>query len=270
MRNSEWSKLLSVAGRILLAFLFVFSQSARAGQDPKARDNLKLAQQTAVQQTAEKPSYAAMTTRTEAEEEQAETAAKLPREENFSGGRKHEGIKIHGHWTIEVHNPDGTLATRRVFENAYQPNIFLAGILARQASVGFWSVVLASSNGATSPCLSGGSPVACQIFEAGAFAAGLAPSSGFFNTLTVNTNANVAANSFTLVFAGTATVGQTGVIDTVITDATTCVNSTPPSTPCFGPSIQFTAASLAAGSSNPPINVSLGQLVSVTVVISFS
>src|SRR6476660_2101480 len=36
-----------------------------------------------------------------------------------SGGPK-EGIKVHGHWTIDVRNADGTLATHREFENALQ------------------------------------------------------------------------------------------------------------------------------------------------------
>ena len=30
-------------------------------------------------------------------------------EEKSSGDGKHEGIKVHGHWTIEVRNPNGTL-----------------------------------------------------------------------------------------------------------------------------------------------------------------
>src|SRR6267378_4379919 len=34
------------------------------------------------------------------------------------GGQK-EGITVHGHWTIDVRNPDGTLVTHREFENAY-------------------------------------------------------------------------------------------------------------------------------------------------------
>jgi hypothetical protein len=29
-----------------------------------------------------------------------------------------DGIKVHGHWTIEVRNPDGTLAKHSEFENS--------------------------------------------------------------------------------------------------------------------------------------------------------
>jgi hypothetical protein len=33
-----------------------------------------------------------------------------------------EGIKVHGHWMIEVKNPDGTVVTHREFENSIQQN----------------------------------------------------------------------------------------------------------------------------------------------------
>ena len=33
-----------------------------------------------------------------------------------SGGN-HEGVKMHGHWVIDVKNPDGTIAEHRDFEN---------------------------------------------------------------------------------------------------------------------------------------------------------
>jgi hypothetical protein len=32
--------------------------------------------------------------------------------------RQHEGITVHGHWTIEVKNPDGTRVSREEFENS--------------------------------------------------------------------------------------------------------------------------------------------------------
>jgi hypothetical protein len=43
--------------------------------------------------------------------------------------RQQEGIKVHGHWTIEVRDPDGRLVERRQFENALVPTG--AGVLAR-------------------------------------------------------------------------------------------------------------------------------------------
>ena len=34
------------------------------------------------------------------------------------GDGSNEGIQVHGHWTIEVTNPDGSLASRTEFERA--------------------------------------------------------------------------------------------------------------------------------------------------------
>ena len=52
-----------------------------------------------------------------------------------------EGIKVHGHWVIEVKNPDGKVTTRREFENSLAgPNgsdgsNLLAGLLSDRKSV---------------------------------------------------------------------------------------------------------------------------------------
>lgn len=264
MRNREWSKVVGVTGRILLALLFVFSQSAWAGQDPRAKDNPKPAQNAAVQQTGEKPSPAATTARTETEEGQAESPEQSSADEKPSGDGKHEGIKVHGHWTIEVRNPDGTLVSHREFENAYYPSSLLASLLARQASVGFWDVGLNGSVSAPGPCVT----VACEIFETGyPLVTPIAPGLAQGLMVTANTNTN------TLTLAGSIAAPSTGLISIVFTALTACPNSIPAATPCTTglPSPQpFTSITLTAGTSTPPISVSQGQVVSVTVVISFS
>ena len=38
MSKNEWKKLVGVAGRMLLVFVFVFSQTAWAGQNPQTKD----------------------------------------------------------------------------------------------------------------------------------------------------------------------------------------------------------------------------------------
>jgi len=47
---------------------------------------------------------------------------RLPQAEStvgeHDGGGMLEGIKVHGHWVIEVRNPDGRLVQRRDFENS--------------------------------------------------------------------------------------------------------------------------------------------------------
>lgn len=68
-----------------------------------------------------------------AEEESA------PASKEHAGGPQ-EGIKIHGHWVIDVRNSDGTLATHREFENAYVGH--LPAVLAGQVSIGGWEISL--------------------------------------------------------------------------------------------------------------------------------
>jgi hypothetical protein len=54
------------------------------------------------------------------------------------------GIQVHGHWVIEVKNPDGTVTARREFENAIQPPgmSYLASLLAGGNSPGQLSILL--------------------------------------------------------------------------------------------------------------------------------
>jgi hypothetical protein len=63
-------------------------------------------------------------------------------------GGNHEGITVHGHWIIEVKNPDGTVTARREFENSIQATgmAYLASLIAGNNSSGGLSVLL---NGAT-------------------------------------------------------------------------------------------------------------------------
>jgi hypothetical protein len=66
-------------------------------------------------------------------------------------------VKVHGHWAIEVHDPDGTLVEHREFENALQgagPKI-LASIIARKYRPGYWYVALSGPQGG--PCSVGNS-----------------------------------------------------------------------------------------------------------------
>ena len=61
-----------------------------------------------------------------------------------SSGGEREGIHVHGHWVIEVRNPDGSITARREFENSLQPTgaSTLASLLAGDHVPGAWSVYL--------------------------------------------------------------------------------------------------------------------------------
>ena len=183
----------------------------------------------------------------------AATSAKAP-------GGASEGIQVHGAWTIEVRNPDGTVASKTEFENSLEPagGALLPAILARKSSVGYWYVVLSSSTG-TQPCNSPSSQFACWIAESGD--TGTGPQ--IFQTLTVGTSGTGSAIKFSL--AGTATVANATSITDVETLQQSCANTTAPSTPCASSGgIPFTSKTLAA-----PISVEPGQQVLVKVDISF-
>jgi hypothetical protein len=69
---------------------------------------------------------------------------------NAQTGGPGEGIKVHGDWTIEVRNPDGSLVSRHEFKNALVPNG--AGGLARLLGNTFdepfeWTVAFGPASG---------------------------------------------------------------------------------------------------------------------------
>jgi hypothetical protein len=111
-------------------------------------------------------------------------------------GAPHEGIKVHGHWTIEVRNPDGSLASRHVFENALQANgaEFLASRLSGALSPFTWRVVLSNSDPNERPCLLVDAPWACIVDPAAAIVPSAAPGtvelSGF---VTARRNGSIAS-----------------------------------------------------------------------------
>ena len=65
-------------------------------------------------------------------------------------GGKTGGIKVHGHWMLEVRNPDGTLASRKEFENGLVTGLgggsnALALLLSGEAAFGGWWVTLTTN-----------------------------------------------------------------------------------------------------------------------------
>lgn len=63
-----------------------------------------------------------------------------------SAGMPSEGIQVHGHWTIDVKNPDGSLASHHEFENAYVGGIVLSYFMGGYRSTGTMEVDLTASS----------------------------------------------------------------------------------------------------------------------------
>ncbi len=175
----------------------------------------------------------------------AAVSAKSQASAKPSGGTQ-EGIKVHGHWTIVVRDPDGKEVSRREFENALlaEGKGFLARLLARQVSVGEWVVSLNDSNGGI-----------CGIF--------LEPTSnqtfpGVPKTLTVNFIPTPGGGS-----NGPGTVELKGN-----TQAPFSCDIARVETGIFLP--QGGGSLLTGTNLQSPISVATGRLIEVTVILSFS
>jgi len=81
----------------------------------------------------------------------------------------HEGIKVHGHWTIEVRNPDGKLVSHTEFENLlvqpYGANYLTAVLLGNTVPGGYTVILGSDTTGLAGPCPSthGGANTACNL-----------------------------------------------------------------------------------------------------------
>lgn len=181
-----------------------------------------------------------------------------------------DGIKVHGHWTIDVRNPDGTLVSHHDFENALvtgmgRGNDALANVLSGQKVGGTWMVNLFDHQPEASPCFtigpSGPSPWVCSILEVNETTSDTYDLPTFFRNLT-----RQAANT-TVELYGTVTAARNGGIAIVQTAVALC-----------GPTVAPAGCNLSTGDSYAmtqrtlpqAISVTTGQIVQVKVVISFS
>lgn len=199
--------------------------------------------------------------------EQAAAKAHASPAANPRAKGEHEGIKVHGHWTIEVRNPDGKLVTHREFENSlttasgYTGSVVLTDLLAGTRTGGAWEIILVTPN------------ASLHIFQPNS------PSAEICNEAACSPNLSVVAgttqNPGTLTFTGFVTVpaSQTSITQ-VVTDTWACIPTELPAA-CATLSLTdvnngnandftFTSANLS-----PAITISPGQVVQATVNITF-
>jgi len=271
MRNSSQSNVLSALTRIALAFVFTVGQTAWAWQSQSTKDKRSASADAKPKQANASQAPTAAAKAQPAEEETAETEKHSPQEDSTGGGR-HEGIKVHGHWTIEVRNPDGLLATHREFENSFTGSgaFILASILAGTATSGPWEVWLGSSIfSGPSPWLSAGAGNDPFNSDGGAvivpstLAPFAPPGTSFFPNLTVSNSGGQ------VVLTGSAIPAQNGGIGEVFTYIGYCGNSTSPLS-CVQASPNFREFTAVVLQPNQVVQVTAGQTVAVTVNISFS
>ena len=166
-----------------------------------------------------------------------------------------EGIAVHGHWTVEVTDPDGTTVSRTEFENALSSigELALATFLSRSSPVGSWQIELADNVCENNS----GTPTTCFITE---------------DSFTQNQyfpNLTVTRLDSTVVLEGTAIVQRDDEISAVRTYVTVCLASTTPED-CDATTSPFPVFPFTATALSPAIPVVTGQIIDVRVEISFS
>jgi hypothetical protein len=197
-----------------------------------------------------------------------------------------QGMKVHGHWVIDVKNPDGTLASHNEFENSLETSAqgFMVGLLSGYMVPGDWMVVLGAQSGA-GPC-NGPSYQFCGIVRSAA----TFPAQGYCNlyyctgsTLAYGYNFGTGfAGPFSIVLTGSITSNQTGTVGSVFTLLNLCAN-TPFSTGVNPSGIETSSPASCVAQTAPatwygpftqanitPIAVTSGQLVQVIVTLTFS
>lgn len=198
-------------------------------------------------------------------------AATLPAQ-----GAPTEGIKVHGHWVIDVRNPDGSLASHNEFENALITFInggssALAGILAKQRTVGQWIIRL--SGGCTTLTnnnnIIGTIPSPCEIYEPTSPATA---DTRTFKNLTVAAPITTLFRDFetgTIELSGFVTATSATPVGQVETIVGLCEANVLPAA-CApglgtGDTRSFSGTLLAT-----PIVPTVGQIIQVKVILSFS
>jgi hypothetical protein len=213
----------------------------------------------------------------------AAASASPPAKHSAKG--QHEGVTVHGHWIIEVKNPDGKVVTRREFENSLAvgngPDL-LTGALSGQYVPGGFYIFL--SNGSGEMCSQG---TLCLYDARYTCANGTASSSTICGAVTYSPNAATNGSTVGFTLNGTASNVANGVtISQVQSGVVVCIAAPPPATSdslaLYSVSPQqcginapsssgFAGVLLALTNAFPTaVNVTTGQSVSVNVVITFS
>jgi hypothetical protein len=213
-------------------------------------------------------------------------AAKPAEEQKAAAPGKpgNEGIKVHGHWSIDVKNPDGTLAKHVEFENSLvspgQGDQLLAGLLGGFSVPGDWAIRLVSPSICSEtvyclifPTLNG--PLAMPSCASGS-------NNGCATGLTLAYVASTTTTGAAFKMSGTLTASGTGNITSVATVFSTCMeNVNYSSAATFSPSKCITSETtglpnamnsdtFTATTLTTPLGVVPGQIIQVTVTISFS
>jgi hypothetical protein len=199
-------------------------------------------------------------------------------------GGMNQGIKMHGHWVIDIKNADGTLAHHHEFENSiqYDGQNYLIGLMSGYGAAGAWEIYFSSPGAvaSTSPCNTGTYPYCAIVYSTttmpGAFVCG-----GLYTCapgLTITPTFGVGP---TLKLAGSIIATQAGSIGFVGTGMAACGGAAGPSgyptaistvTPaaCYASTTSSFGGTATSTTLTSPIPVASGQIIQLTVTLSLS
>jgi hypothetical protein len=204
---------------------------------------------------------------------------------SVSDGTVHQGMKVHGHWVINVLNPDGTLVQHHEFENSLESAAqgFMVGLLSGYMVPGDWMIVLGPQTG-NGACINTFNYCGL-IHNAATFPAQGYCGNYYCTGSTLSYAYNFGADfggPYSIVLTGSITANQTGTIGTVYTILNTCANIGF-STTVDPSSIETSSPSACVTQTNPstwygpftdtnitPISVTDGQQVQAIVTLTFS
>lgn len=166
-----------------------------------------------------------------------------------------QAVAVRGHWTITVREPDGSLAHRHEFENAFVGERTVTRIFRRDVKPGHWAVNVTPDGPMCNPGSS--DIVICSIFEEGSRA-------GEFRNLTLAPHTRDAG--FTL--AGHFVADRAGNVLRVETQVNLCPLRQS-YRDCSRPDLRRPGA-FTRTTPPSPIAVEAGQIVQVRVDIDFS
>jgi hypothetical protein len=183
---------------------------------------------------------------------------------------KSEGIKVHGHWVLEIKNPDGSLASRHEFENSLATAtdtgpLLLSFLLTGQYAAGPWMVYLQLNDAAGTSLVVAESPSVCTLLHnqnpaGGPCSSTLGVSSGAVPLVLQGTTPG-APFAGSIIQVGSVMYPCSGDLSPVSCEPAAIPAMTNGS-PTTG--LLFTTATLSG------ITIKAGQAVTVSVTISFS
>ena len=220
---------------------------------------------------------------------QATHSAVQPIPELFAkqpGTGTHESVTVHGHWVIDVRNPDGSLAQHRDFENSLESSAqgTLAGLIGGQFSMGNMMIAMGYS-GAQGPCQATVSfPGWCAVVVNLSTHPAVDYCSAYVCAPTLTETFNSGTNyagPYNLVLTGSITANAAGTVNSVYTIFGSCANipfggngpttfsTTSPANCATGVGTPNYWVGPLTQANIPGVSVSSGQIIQVTVTLTF-